>query len=271
LTESQGKWSDLHLEDASVLRPSTRGRILEEGLKLACVGGLCRVTFGALAQRANVSKSGVVAHFSNIDKLKAGVIARATDLWRLACCVPRENSSGATELTRYMSRWISWTTRAGLPVGCPIAAAMFEYAHEGSSVRLAVETAEAQWRETLVDLIEEAITGSEVSQNIDASQMACSLFGVYLAHQVSSRFLRAPDADRKAIETVDQLIAFAKRPSEYPKLTRWPQRASSQPVFPILAVSAALDGRALLPVRRFNESMTDAAYSHNSSQIPQYR
>ena len=173
------------------------------------------MTFGALAQRANVSKSGVVAHFSNVDKLKAGIIARATDLWRIACLVPQDNSSGVAELTRYMRRWIGWTTRVGLPVGCPIASAMFEYAHAGSSVRLAVATAEAQWRETLVDLIEEAIAGSEVSKNIDASQMACSLFGVYLSHQVSSRFLRAPDAARKAMETVDQLIAFAKRPNEY--------------------------------------------------------
>jgi AcrR family transcriptional regulator len=173
------------------------------------------VTFGAVAQRANVSKSGVVAHFPNVDKLKAGIIARATDLWRLACLEPHESSSGVAELTRYMSRWISWTTRAGLPVGCPIASAMFEYAQEGSSFRLAVERAETQWRETLVDLIEKAIAESEVSKDIDASQMAGSLFGVYLSHQVSSRFLRAPDAARKAIETVDQLIAFAKQPNEY--------------------------------------------------------
>jgi len=156
------------------------------------------VTFGAVAKRANVSKSGVVAHIANVDKLKAAIIARAMELWRRVCFLPQENSSAVAELTRYMSRWISWTSQAGLPGGCPITSAMFEYAHEGSPVRLAVGIAEACWRKTLVDLIEEAIAGSEVSKNIDASQMAWNLFGVYLNHQVSSRFLRAPDADRKA-------------------------------------------------------------------------
>src|ERR1700733_2922966 len=100
-----------------VIGPSTRGRILEEGLKLACVRGLCRVTFGAVAQRANVSKSGVVAHFTKVDKLKAAIIATAMDRWKCVCFVPQEKSSAVAELTRYMRRWISWTTRAGLPGG----------------------------------------------------------------------------------------------------------------------------------------------------------
>jgi AcrR family transcriptional regulator len=194
-----------------VIRPSTRGRILEEGLKLACVRGLCRVTFGAVAQRANVSKSGVVAHFSKVDKLKAAIVATAMDRWSRACFVPQENLSGIAELMRYMSRWISWTTRVGLPGGCPLASAMFEYNYEANSVRVAVQAAEARWRETLVELIEGAITGAELPPTIDASQMAWSLMGVYLSHQVSRHSLRARDADRQAVEAVQQLIALAKR------------------------------------------------------------
>jgi len=180
-------------------------------LKLACVRGLCRVTFGAVAQRANVSKSGVVAHFSKVDDLKAAIIARAMDRWRRACPLPQANSPAVAELTRYMSHWISWTTRAGLPGGCPIASAMIEYHYEGNSVRVALRAAQARWRETLVDLIEGAMSAEELSPTIDASQMAWSLFGVYLSHQVSRHFLRAVDADRQAVESVEQLIAFAKR------------------------------------------------------------
>jgi AcrR family transcriptional regulator len=196
-----------------VIRPSTRGRILEEGLKLACVKGLCGVTFGAVAERANVSKSGVVAHFTKVDKLKAAIIATAMDRWKRVCFVPQENSSAVAELTRYMRRWINWTTRAGLPGGCPITSAMFEYSCEGTCVRAAVQTAAARWRETLLELIEGAISGAELAPTIDASQMACSLFGIYLSHQVSCHCLRVPDADRQAAEIVEKLIAFAKRPN----------------------------------------------------------
>jgi AcrR family transcriptional regulator len=198
-----------------MFRPSARERILEEGLKLACSGGLCRVTFGAIARRAGVSKSGIVAHFSNADRLKAAIIARAIDVWRRTCLVRAEDLSGPPELTRYLSNWISWTKRAGLPGGCPIASAIFEYNYEQSSVRVAIAAAEALWRTTLVELIEDAIARSGLSHSVDPSQMAWNLLGVYLSHHVSCHFLRAPDADQRALESVDQLIAFAKRPPEH--------------------------------------------------------
>jgi AcrR family transcriptional regulator len=181
-----------------VLRTSARDRILEQGLRLACTGGLCRVTFGAIARHAHLSKSGIVAHFSNADNLKAAIVVSA-------------DSSGVAELRRYIGRWINWTTRAGLPGGCPIASALFEYNYEQGSARAAVEAAEALWRETLIDLIKDAVADSGFSHRIDPSQMAWNLLGVYLTHHVSAHLLRAPDADRRALESVGQLIAFARR------------------------------------------------------------
>lgn len=194
-----------------MFRPSARERILEEGLKLACTRGLCRVTFGAIAQHANVSKSGIVAHFSNADRLKAAIIARATEAWRRACLVPGEGSSGLAELTRYLSRWLSWTKQAGLPGGCPIASAMFEYNYEGPSVRTAVAAAEAQWREALVELIVGAIAKLDFPRSINPSPMAWNLLGVYLSHHISRHFLSASEADRIAHESFDQLIACARQ------------------------------------------------------------
>jgi AcrR family transcriptional regulator len=194
-----------------VFRPSTRERILEEGLKLACTRGICRITFGAIALRAEVSKSGIVGHFSSADKLKAAVIAGAIEVWRRVCLVPAESSSGLAELMRYLCHWMSWTKRAGLPGGCPIASAMIEYEYEGPFVRGAVVAAEAQWRETLVELIEGAIAVTDLPRRMGPTQMARRLLGIYLGHQVSRHFLRASEADREAYESVDQLIESAKR------------------------------------------------------------
>lgn len=196
-----------------MLRTSARDRILEEGLRLASTDGLSRVTFGAIARRAHLSKSGIVAHFYNADNLKAAIIVSAIDLWRNACLAPADDSSGLAELTRYIGHWFTWTTRAGLPGGCPIATALFEYGQEQGSARAAVAAAEALWRVTLVDLIEDAIAESDLSHCVDSSYMAWNLLGVYLTHHVSAHFLRAPDADRMALESAGQLIQFAKRAS----------------------------------------------------------
>jgi AcrR family transcriptional regulator len=195
-----------------VPHPSARERILQEGLKVACTRGLCRVTFGAVARRANVSKSGIVGHFSSMDDLKRAIIDRAMELWSATCLVSAaERLSGLAELTRYLKVWIKWTQRVGLPGACPIALAIFEYTYNGASgsVRVAVAAAEGYWRQTLVDLIEGAIAKSEISPNVESSQMAWDLVGVYLSHHVSCHFLRATDADQRALRSMERLIGCA--------------------------------------------------------------
>jgi AcrR family transcriptional regulator len=197
-----------------VSHPSARERILQEGLNLASTRGLFRVTFGAVARRSNLSKSGIVAHFSNMDSLKCAIVDRAMELWSGACfgSAP-ENLSGMAQLTRYLQDWISWTRRAGLPGACPIALAMFEYTYNGGagSVRVAVAAAEGHWRRTLVDLVQGAIATSEIPEGVDSSQLAWNLLGVYLSHHVSCHFLRAPEADLRAQRSLEQLIGCAKR------------------------------------------------------------
>jgi AcrR family transcriptional regulator len=197
-----------------VSHPSARERILQEGLNLASTRGLCKVTFGAVARRTNVSKSGIVAHFSSMDNLKHAIVDRAMELWSDACFgSAAENLSGLARLTRYLKDWISWTRRAGLPGACPIALAMFEYTYNGGSgsVRAAVATAEAHWRSTLVDLVQGAIGTAEIPEGTDSSQLAWNLVGVYLSHHVSCHFLRASEADLTAQRSLEQLIGCAKR------------------------------------------------------------
>jgi AcrR family transcriptional regulator len=197
-----------------VSHPSAKERILQEGLNLASTRGLFRVTFGAVARRVNLSKSGIVAHFPTMDNLKCAIVDRAMELWSGACFgSATENPSAIAQLTRYVKDWISWPRRAGLPGACPIALAMFEYTYTGGSgsVRVAVAAAEGHWRRTLLDLIQGAIATSEIPQGIDSSQLAWNLVGVYLSHHVSWHFLRAPEADLRAQRSLEQLIGCAKR------------------------------------------------------------
>jgi AcrR family transcriptional regulator len=198
-----------------VPHPSARKHILQEGLKLACTRGLCRVTFGAVATHARVSKSGIVAHFSSVEGLKRAIIDRALDLWKTACFgAAKGTQSGITELSRYLSGWMNWTNRAGLPGACPIALALFEYTSIGNSgpARLAVSEAEGHWRTTLIELIEGAIATSGLPPGIDVPQMAWDLLGVYLTHHVSRHLLRTPEADQFAQRSIQQVIRRAGRP-----------------------------------------------------------
>src|ERR1700722_16044715 len=202
------------MQEMLVSHPSARERILQEGLNLASTRGLFRVTFGAVARRANLSKSGIVAHFSSMDSLKCAIVDQAMELWSGACFgSAAENLSVMAQLTRYLKDWISWTRRAGLPGACPIALAMFEYSYNGGSgsVRGAVAAAEGHWRRTLVDLIQGASAASEIPKGVDSTQLAWNLVGVYLSHHVSCHFLRDSEAVLRAQRSLEQLIESVKR------------------------------------------------------------
>ena len=58
----------------------TRTRILRVALDLASAEGLCRITFGSVAGRASLSKSGVVAHFPHLGDLKKSILNVAGSL-----------------------------------------------------------------------------------------------------------------------------------------------------------------------------------------------
>lgn len=186
----------------------TRTRILRVALDLASAEGLCRITFGSVAGRANLSKSGVVAHFRHLGDLKRSIIDIALDLWSRTCLGTNTGvGGGLPSLIRYLNVWIGWTRRAGLPGSCPIAQAIVELSFLPGSVREAAAAAESVWRQTLIMLIRDAIDKRHLLQDTDVAQLAWDLLGIYLSHHVSSHSLRDPDADRKAQFSVTRILA----------------------------------------------------------------
>ena len=193
----------------------TRTRVLRVGLDLASAEGLCKITFGSIALRANLSKGGVVAHFPHLGDLKRSILDVALDLWSRTCLgVSTGVGGGLPSLIRYLNVWIGWTRRAGLPGSCPIAQAIVELSFLPGPVREAAAAAESVWRQTLIMLIRDAIDKRHIMQNTDVAQVAWDLLGVYLSHHVSSHSLRDPDADRKAQFSIRRLVASIEPTSE---------------------------------------------------------
>ena len=193
----------------------TRTRVLRVGLDLASAEGLCKITFGSVALRANLSKGGVVAHFPHLGDLKRSIIDAALDLWSRTCLgVDTSVGGGLPSLIRYLNVWIGWTRRAGLPGSCPIAQAIVELSFLPGPVREAAAAAESVWRQTLFMLIRDAIDKRHLLQDTDVAQLAWDLLGIYLSHHVSSHSLRDPDADRKAQFSVKRVVASIEATNE---------------------------------------------------------
>ncbi len=191
--------------------PATRQRILRHGLALMSRGGLAGVTLGHLADDVGMSKSGVFAHFKSKDEVQIGLLEHAALVAAPVVVGPAmREPEGLPRLTALVRNWLGWAKRAGLPGGCPVAAAMFELDDVDGPVRDKVAAMEAEWRGLLDELVRRAVALGHLRADLDVTQFVWELSGIYLAHHTAQRFLRQPDADARAAAAFESLLGRSK-------------------------------------------------------------
>jgi AcrR family transcriptional regulator len=189
---------------------STRERILEQGLALMSQAGLAGVTLGVLADQVGMSKSGLFAHFKSKEEVQIELLEHSAEFateWVVAPAMRAEE--GLPRLQALVANWLGWTRRAGLPGGCPVAAGFFEFDDIASPVRDKILAMESEWRGLLTGLVRQAVDRGHLRSDLDIAQFIWELSGIYLSHHVAYRFLRSPDADKRARIAFEALLARA--------------------------------------------------------------
>jgi AcrR family transcriptional regulator len=189
----------------------TRERLLQQGLSLMSREGMAGVTLGQIAEQVGMSKSGVFAHFRSKDDVQIGLLDHMA---RIAVPVVVEPAMKAPEglprLEALVRNWLGWSQRAGLPGGCPVAAAMFELDDVEGPVRDKVVAMEAEWRGFLGQLVRQAVDLGHLRADLDVEQFVWELCGIYLSHHAAHRFLRRSDADDRAHTAFRALVERAR-------------------------------------------------------------
>lgn len=189
---------------------TTRQRILDAGLAMASQSGLESVTLGVLASNVGMSKSGLFAHFHSKEAVQLSLLEHSD---RFAVPVVIEPAMKAPEglprLKALVTNWFGWAPRAGLPGGCPVAAGLFEYDDVEGQVHDKIQEIETRWRRLLSTLTAQAMQKGQLSRDLDIDQFVWELFGIYLSHHVSARFLKSPDADKRAETAFAALLTRA--------------------------------------------------------------
>jgi AcrR family transcriptional regulator len=202
---------------------STRERILDQGLVLMSQSGLEGVTLGVLAEQVGMSKSGLFAHFRSKEEVQIRLLEHTAEVGAAHILAPSMNKpEGLPRLKALVNNWFGWASRAGLPGGCPVAAGLFEFDDIESPVRDKILAMEAKWRGLLTRNVNEAISIGHLRADVDAAQFVFELCGIYLSHHAAQRFLKSPDADRRARTAFEALLKRAapvprkKRPRKLP-------------------------------------------------------
>lgn len=178
---------------------STRERILDQGLALMSQAGLEGVTLGVLADQVGMSKSGLFAHFRSKQEVQIRLLEHTAVVGAAYIIAPSmKEPAGLPRLKALVRNWFGWAPRAGLPGGCPVAAGLFEFDDVEGPVRDKISQMEAEWRGLLTTTVADACSLGHLRSDLDAAQFVWELCGIYLSHHAAQRFLKSPDADRRA-------------------------------------------------------------------------
>ncbi|HEY2022823.1 TetR/AcrR family transcriptional regulator [Paraburkholderia sp.] len=185
----------------------TRAAILDAALDLASRDGLEGLTIGLLADRMQMSKSGVFAHFGSREDLQVEVVREYHRRFEDEVFYPSlREPRGLPRLRAMISRWIEKRIQE-VTTGCIYISGAVEYDDRADSqVREQLVSSVTMWRAALTRAISQAMDEGHLRADTDPQLMLFELYSVTLGLHHDARFLHLPDAVRLTWAALEKLI-----------------------------------------------------------------
>lgn len=191
----------------------TKAMILETATNLASKEGLGGLSIGVLAKRLGLSKSGLFAHFGSKDALLMAVTEAASRRFVEVVIRPAiAQPPGRPRLEVLFENWLDWSKSREFPGGCPIMAATLELDDQPGPLRDYLLSQQQRWLATVAQAAEIAVREGHFGEDTEQEQFAFEFNAIGFGYHFSERFLRDPDARRKAMTAFHSLLEKAAVP-----------------------------------------------------------
>ena len=194
----------------------TRAAILDVALDLASRDGLEGLTIGLLADKMNMSKSGVFAHFGSREDLQLEVLKLYHHRFEQEVFFPSvQEVRGIARLKAMYARWIKRVS-VEIASGCIYISGAVEYDDRPGPIREELVSMVRAWQGALLRCTEQAIACGDLKPDSDAAQLVYEMYGLILALHHDARFLRMPGSVERARAGFERLIQNYQNPAKLP-------------------------------------------------------
>ena len=184
----------------------TRAAIVAAALDVSARAGLEGLTIGALAERMQMSKSGVFAHFGSREDLQIAVLKAYERRFVDDILLPAlAEKRGLPRLRAIGERWLE-RTAVEAARGCILISGASEYDDRPGAVRDELVAMVRSWQRELMRAIRQAVDSGELRSDTDAAELVFALYGIVLVLHHDTRLLHTPDAMARARRAFDRLI-----------------------------------------------------------------
>jgi AcrR family transcriptional regulator len=191
----------------------TRAAILDEAIAIASQVGFDALTIGQLAERTDMSKSGLFAHFKSKEQLQLQALDRARERFIDVVVRPAlATSRGEPRARALFEGWLTWI-ETSLPGGCIFIAAAAEVDDRPGSLRDAVVKHEHDLMEMITTVAGTAVAEGQWRSDLDLEQFGFEMYGILLAHHHSFRLMHDARANERTRAAFESLVARSRSKS----------------------------------------------------------
>jgi AcrR family transcriptional regulator len=187
---------------------ATREAILDTAGRLARSVGLGGITIGTLASSAELSKSGLYAHFRSKESLQVRILEHTRARFVAEVVAPALSAPrGEPRVRAVFESWLTWDRQPG---GCLFVAASSELDDQPGPVRDRLVRYQQDWLDSLAEIFRTGLAEGHFRTGADPEQFAFELDGVMLSHHMSSRLLGDPRSAARARHAFEALLDRAR-------------------------------------------------------------
>ncbi len=184
----------------------TRAAILDVALGLASRDGLEGLTIGLLADKMNMSKSGVFAHFGSREDLQIEVLKLYHHHFEQEIFYPSmKDPRGLPRLQGMFARWVKRVT-VEIASGCIYISGAVEYDDRPGAIREELVGMVRAWQSALLRCVGQATELGHLRAGTDPQQLVFEMYGLILALHHDARFLNRPGSVDRAQIGFERLI-----------------------------------------------------------------
>ena len=178
----------------------TRAAILDAALDLASRDGLEGLTIGLIAERMQMSKSGVFAHFGSREDLQIAVVQEYHRRFEEEVFLPSlKQPRGLPRLSAMYAGWVKRHTRE-IDSGCMYISGAVEYDDRPGPIRDELLSMVMAWQKALLRAARQAIREGHLLDDTDAEQLVFEMRAMVLALHHDARFI----GDRRAVDRIER-------------------------------------------------------------------
>ncbi|WP_020522786.1 TetR/AcrR family transcriptional regulator [Catelliglobosispora koreensis] len=194
----------------------TRAAVLDVAVALASEVGLDGLTLGQLAERLDMTKSGLFAHWRSKEELQLAAIEHARSQWTAYIVSPAlAEPRGIRRLFALHTSRLAFYTERVLPGGCFFANAKFEYIGRSGVVQDRLAEVHGEWMTLIERLIGEAIENQELSSGTPQKDLAFEIDAAGTAALLNFRLLGSDSSIARRV-ILTRLRALATDPGLLP-------------------------------------------------------